>query len=129
MTQKYGYMANLEESVLQEVPKPCVVCDDPRPTYSWTDYSGEAFCIRCGTPYQLKWGKLRDGEAYPRPNVRSEAVPMLRRYFSETGRSWGGGTFLVLDEYPEVRQAIHSFNEWWLKHKDEYPELQRKEGA
>jgi len=124
MAQKYGFMANMEESARE--CHQCLVCDDPEPNYSWTDYSGEATCNRCGTSYQLKWGELQEGETYPRCNVRKEAVPMLRRYFAETGRRNGCGTVMFGSDYPEIVQGARDFNAWWKLHKDEYPELQQK---
>jgi hypothetical protein len=126
MSQKYGHEANNTQGAAAR--KTCVVCDDPSPHYTWTDYSGEGICMRCGTPYQLKWGsdkQVSDG-MYPYLNVREEAVPMFRRYFAETNSSWGGGTYLGLRDYPEIADARQQFNHWWDAHKDEYPDLQKK---
>lgn len=121
MTQKYGYLANAEP--FERLA--CLVCDTADPTYSWTDYSGEGTCTTCGTPYQLKWGTLKEGESYPRINVRDDAIAMLRRYFAETKERNGHGTFMVMRDYPEAVRGAERFGEWWQEHKDEYPELQR----
>lgn len=120
--QKYGLQANGAEGAKKKVP--CQVCDDPNPVYAWTDYSGEGYCLRCGIPYQLQWGGLKEGESYPRINIDAKAVPMFRRYFAETGQPAGYGTFISFGEYPEVRRARESFGAWWKEHMHEFPELQ-----
>ena len=122
--QKYGLEANNQNAI--EKRTACLVCDDPRPRYAWTDYSGEGYCLRCGIPYQLKWGVLEEGESYPRINLRPEAIPMFRRYFAETGKPAGQGVFMRFLEYPEVEEALQAFNSWWNIHREEYPELQQK---
>lgn len=125
--QKYGYLANAEQSAVNQMA--CVVCDESRPCFSWTDYAGEAYCTRCGTTYQLKWGS-EEQEAqgnYPYVNVKKEAIPMLRRYFAETGKMNGAGWVMSLSEYPEIAQGQRDFSEWWKQHKDEYPELAEKQ--
>lgn len=119
MPQKYGHLANAEPFERRA----CLVCDTPDPSYSWTDYSGEGTCNTCGTPYQLKWGELRDGESYPRLNVKPEALPMLRRYYVETKALNGHGTFMLLRDYPEHAEGRRLFLEWWDVHKSEYPEF------
>jgi hypothetical protein len=117
MAQDYGYLANAEKFER----KPCLVCDDPRPVYSWTDYHGEGYCTKCGTSYQLKGGELADGEAYPRVNVRAEWVPILRRYFAETGKLNGCGTYMSMGDYPEQLEGLRAFSEWADAHKDILP--------
>lgn len=81
----YDLLANAEPAAQQE--KRCVGCDN-RLAYQWSDYSGEAMCVRCGCPYRLKWGgeqRERDG-AYPYLNLRDELVEPLRAYYAETQR-------------------------------------------
>lgn len=124
--QKYGAWANLEAFERRA----CVVCDEANPTYSWTDYSGEGYCMRCGTPYQLKWGELKDGETYPRLNIGAEFVPILRRFWSETGQPNGlGNFFLGFDEYPDQLVGRRAFNAWCQAHEAEYPDLLKKKEA
>lgn len=81
----YDLMANAEPTARGNV---CVVCDADPIRYQWSDYSGEAMCTRCGTPYQLKWGgEKKEAEgAYPYLNLREEWVPIVREYHAETGR-------------------------------------------
>lgn len=125
--QKYGLLANAEQSAVESPA--CLICDDPKPVYAWTDYSGEGYCLRCGAPYQLKWGELKEGESYPRLNLRDEAIPMLRRHFAETGKPAGLGTFIWMGDYPEVLRARKAFNAWFEQHQDEYPELCRSQSV
>ena len=65
----------------------CVVCGFSPMSFQWSDYHGEAMCRRCGTPYQLKGGSERQEAegAYPYLNLNEEWVPVVRRYFEETG--------------------------------------------
>lgn len=118
MTQKYGWRAN--EEVASDRPA-CLVCDDPSPNFSWTDFSGEGYCLRCGTPYQLKWGTLKDGESYPRVNVDAEWLPILRRFWTETQSPNGAGSFIGFDDYPDQLAGRRRFNAWCDSHKDELP--------
>lgn len=115
MTQKYGDLAN--EAV--KAPSPCLVCDDPAPRYSWTDYSGEGYCVKCGTSYQLKWGELKEGESYPRCNVKPQWIPLLRKYWGETGKLNGCGNYWLMHDYPEQLAGMKTFDEWCEDHKDE----------
>ena len=117
MSQKYGYLAN---GVATE-SKPCLVCDDPRPTYSWTDYHGEGYCVKCGTPYQLKAGEMREGETYPRCNLAPEWVPICRRFYAETGKPNGTGTFMGFGEYRDQEAGLIAFNAWCKEHESELP--------
>jgi len=99
MTAKYGIlqdydlMANHEPSAQGNV---CVVCGADPVTYQWSDRSGEAMCTQCGTPYQLKWGsETQETEgAYPYLLLRDEWVPVVKRYYEETGAFAGLGTML-----------------------------------
>ena len=80
----YDLMANREPSAHGNS---CVVCEDSPMSYQWSDYSGQAMCCRCGTPYQLKWGsdeQVAEG-AYPYLGLKEEWVPIVRQYHQETG--------------------------------------------
>lgn len=116
MAQKYGDMANAE----QFEQKPCLVCDDPAPTYSWTDYSGEGYCVKCGTPYQLKWGKP-EGRTYPYCDIRAEWIPLMRRFWQETGSPNGAGMFMSGHDYPDQMEGRKKFNKWCKAHESELP--------
>lgn len=122
MAQKYGYLANAEDF---DRTRACLVCDDPEPNYSWTDYSGEGYCLRCGTPYQLKWGKLGGGESYPRCNIKEGWIPTLRNFFQQTGKPNGLGTFLGFGEYPDQAAGRKEFNEWTEANPSLLPNEQR----
>lgn len=124
MAQKYGGMANTEEF---DRTRACLVCDDPRPRFSWTDYSGEGYCLSCGTPYQLKWGTLEDGQTYPRINIDAEWVPILRRFWDETHAPNGAGTFMGFDDYPDQLDGRRRFNAWCRAHEDELPKKRSEE--
>src|SRR5579864_6619816 len=118
MAQKYGGLANAANF---DRERACLVCDDPHPTYSWTDYSGEGYCVRCGTPYQLQWGELKEGETYPRVNADAAWIPLLRRFWTEKQITNGCGTFMIARDYPDQIEGHRIFNEWCEAHKDELP--------
>lgn len=91
----YDLWANREPSAREQR---CVTCDAYPMTFQWSDYSGEAMCTRCGTPYQLMWGSERqEAEGnYPYLNLKPDWLPVLKRYWHETerftclGRMMGG---------------------------------------
>ena len=109
----YDLMANAEPSAHGQV---CVVCDANPVTYQWADYSGQAMCTRCGTPYQLKWGsdEQQAEGAYPYLDLKEEWVPIVREYWEETrlfaclgtmlGRAPGKSAFFAWVEksHPEM---------------------------
>ena len=101
----YDLMANAEPSAQGQV---CVVCGDNPVSYQWSDYSGQAMCRSCGTPYQLKWGsdeQVAEG-AYPYLSLKPEWVPVVREYFRETGR------FTCFGMMMGPRPGLREFNEW-----------------
>ncbi len=126
MAQKYGSLANAEEF---DRERACLVCDEPRPVFSWTDFSGEGYCVRCGTPYQLKWGTLKDGEAYPRINIAAEWIPIFRRFWSETNSTNGAGTFIDGSTYQDQMRGRRVFNDWLRAHESELPKKPHEEPA
>ena len=121
MAQKYGYLANASEGASK--PFTCLVCDKENPSYSWTDYSGEGYCTQCGTPYQLQWGKLNDGETYPRINVKKEAIPLFREFWQTTHLMNPCGSIIIWEDYPEKAKVIPEWNKFNDKVKSKYPEL------
>ena len=119
MAQKYGHLAN---GVAKQV-KPCLVCDNPKPCYSWTDYHGEGYCDRCGTPYQLMGGTLKEGESYPRLNLMEKAIPALRSFWTETKMPNGQGTFMLWRDYPDQLEGAKAFGHWLKQNEGRFPEL------
>lgn len=119
MTQKYGYRANESEGARRGVP--CLICDDSKPTYSWTDSNGEGYCCKCGTPYQLMNGHLEEGESYPRINVKASWIPTLRKYWKATGMLNGGGRHCLSRDYPEQKVGREALNNWCAAHPEALP--------
>ncbi len=89
----YDLWANREVSAQENV---CVVCGADPVRYQWSDYSGEAMCTECGTPYQLKWGseEQKAEGAYPYLSLKDEWVPVVKRYYEETREFAGLGMML-----------------------------------
>lgn len=106
----YDLMANREQSAQQQK---CAVCDASPVTFRWSDYSGEAMCVRCGCPYQLKWGSEEQQAkgAYPYMQLRPEVVPVIRRYFAETGR------FTTLGLMMGPSPGLAELNDWIDAHR------------
>ena len=118
MPQKYGSRANLAAF---DRRKPCEICGDPEPRYSWTDYHGEGYCLECGTPYQLMAGELQEGETYPRININRSWIPVLCLYFCKTKKGNGLGTFMTGRDYIDQLHDREKFNAWLDEHKELVP--------
>ena len=110
----YDLLANQAPGAQTE--RPCVVCNDPRPTYQWSDLYGEGMCIRCGCPYQLiGGGEEREKEAdYPYLNLKDEWVPILTEYWQETRQT------ALLGRLLGARHERDDFFEWVSK---QHPEM------
>jgi len=84
----------------------CLCCDAFPTRFQWSDYNGEGMCAQCGFPYQLKNGSeemQREGK-YPYVNLRDAWIPIVREYFSETGKFThlgSGASCLGLNEFYE----------------------------
>ena len=111
MPQKYGFRANETEAARN---LRCVTCGAVDSNWSWTDYTGEAYCIHCGTPHLVE---PQEGE--PRVNLSEIGVKHYKEYWDETGLPCGGGTFISYDIYPEVRSAAMKFAAWLRKNHPE----------
>lgn len=117
VVRDYDLMANDEPSAKDQT---CEVCGDAPMRFQWSDYSGEAMCRSCGTPYQLKWGleEMQEEGDYPYLNLRDEWVPVVREYHEETGR------FAPLGRYLSIPEALHSdyeaFVRWVREHHPQF---------
>ncbi len=82
----YDLMANAEPSAQKD--NTCIVCGSTPVSYQWSDYSGEAMCRKCGTPYQLKWGtgEQQKESNYPYCRLKPEFIAVLKEYYQETKR-------------------------------------------
>lgn len=109
----YDLMANEEKSAQAQT---CVVCGMSPVSYLWSDFSGEAMCRKCGTPYQLKWGtdKQKEEGKYPYLNLSDQWVPVVREYHETTGKWTCFGTMMG------GRPGMPEFIEWVKEH---HPEL------
>lgn len=116
MAQKHSYAGRSTTA--------CLVCDDPEPTFEWSDLHGEGCCSRCGTPYML----LRDGRRLPQPEccMVPEIIPVLREYWEHTHERNALGTYIVASDYPEELPRREAFDRWMDEH---HPELVAAEGA
>lgn len=118
--QDYDLMANAEPAA--KVAPACEVCGSSPVMYQWADYSGEAMCTRCGTPYQLKWGtpeQVAEGK-YPYLNLMPSWVPIVREYYEQTGR------FTCLGRVMGHARGLEEFYAWVDAH---HPEMSKKSGG
>lgn len=113
----YDLMANRESSSQNQI---CIVCGASPMTFQWGDYSGEAMCMQCGCPYQLKWGgKKKEVEnKYPYLNLIENFIPIAKEYWNETHRFVCYG--IMLGDRPGVSEL----NDWI---KEKHPEWLKEE--
>ncbi len=111
----YDLIANVEKSA-QRDDVTCPICDDSQPKYQWSDYSGEAMCMKCGCPFQLKWGtdEQREEGNYPYIKLLAEWIPTIREYYQET-KAW-----TCLGAMLGARPGLAEFDGWVEKN---HPEL------
>ena len=113
----YDLRANDEPSA-QRSDTVCAICDAVNPTFQWSDYSGQAMCMKCGCPYQLKWGSddQKDQGNYPYLGLLPECLPAIRDYWKETHRWTCFG--MMLDHRP----GLSEFTAWCKMHHPEFLE-------
>lgn len=85
----------------------CRICRNPL-RCRWTDYSGEGVCLKCGAPYQLKWGSQEQEKEkeYPYLKVKDIWIPILKQYWKETNRFCFNGTSF------SERTGVQEFGDW-----------------
>lgn len=108
----YDLQANLEGSAKGQT---CIICGINPVGYQWSDYSGEGMCIRCGCPYQLKWGsddQKKEGK-YPYLNLDERWIPIVKEYWTLTHLFVCQG--IMLGSKPGLKE----FNEWVDKNHPE----------
>ena len=115
----YDLWANKEASARNQT---CAVCEESPMFFQWSDYSGEAMCMKCGCPYQLKWGSDKQVEEnnYPYLNISPEAVPALKEYWEKTKK------FVCHGQMMGNRVGAQEFYAWIEK---KYPELLQSKEA
>lgn len=109
----YDLHANHEPSAKEQS---CAVCGESPMTFQWSDYSGEAMCVRCGCTYQLKWGskEMEEEGEYPYLTLKEEFIPVAREYWQSKSRFVCYG--MMLGPQP----GMSSLAAWLREH---HPEL------
>lgn len=87
----------------------CELCGASPAQYQWTDLYGEAMCVRCGCPYQLKGGTEAQEEEgnYPYLNLSDSFLPVAREYWQKTKKFVCYGHVIV-----GHRQGVAEFVSW-----------------
>ena len=79
---------------MTEPLKPCVICDHPDFPVAWTDRHGVAVCVHCNAPYRiLHYENDKRVEKPAECLIKEASVPLLRRYYEETGKRVVPGAF------------------------------------
>ena len=89
----------------------CEICNDEL-VCEWSDVHGEGVCLNCGTPYQLLQyddNNKRIVDAAPKINIKPEYIPLLKKYWSETGEHMGLGTYLLESKHLDRTRAFHAW--------------------
>lgn len=97
--------------------KQCQTCGGT--FFEWTDSHGEVSCRQCGTPYQLlvyDESKKRIPDAPFEINMMDNYVPLLRRYWNETRKHMGLGSYWD-EKYPDNKEAFYQ----WLGTQPDAP--------
>ena len=78
----YDLLANQEKSAVGQT---CTICGTFPMQFQWSDYSGEAMCINCGCPYQLKWGtdKQQKENNYPYLGLTDKFIVVAKEYWEK----------------------------------------------
>ena len=108
----YDTHANYENSAHNQT---CAVCGASPMAFQWSDYSGEAMCMKCGCPYQLKWGsdKQKEENNYPYLSLNEEYLPVAQEYWNEKHKFVCYGT--MIGSQPGMGELVS-----WLR--DNHPE-------
>lgn len=100
----------------------CHICDKPL-SFRWTDTHGVGACMTCGAPHRLY--HYEDGNRVEKPAeplLAEPFAPLLRRYFTETGRNVDPGAFNFPGSSYEVatREDFETLKAWEQKHIEEF---------
>ena len=112
---------------MQHEKSDCAICENDL-VFEWTDYHGEGICVACGANYQLYQydeNKKRI-DAPPKLKMFDKYIPWAKRYWSETNRSMGLGSYLGRHPNPGNRDA---FFQWMDMHCTEEDYLKQKQPA
>lgn len=126
MNPKHGILHDYDLHANQEPSarlKECIVCEVYPMVFQWSDYSGEAMCTSCGTPYQLKWGsegQQREGK-YPYLKLKDSFIEAVRTYHRETGR------FTCLGTMIGRKPGLKEFYDWLKENRPNLLEPEAKE--
>ena len=103
----------------------CPICEDDPFMGSWTDFSGEMNCMKCGIPLQVKWGtdKQKTAGNYPYVAMYLCLAEHFKEYHETTGKRarfgrWMGGP------KQEIYKEQVAFWKWM---EDNYPEWEPPE--
>ena len=109
----------------------CVICDDEKTSFQWSDTHGVGVCWKCGMPYTIyhydgKGAEAKRIEKEPSPAIKEEWIPVGRKYWQETKRrvfpaSFDMGILSERSYSGATENDVHEFNKWLDDHKEDLP--------
>ena len=114
ITGQHGHINEIENSFK------CEVCEQNF-VGAWTDFFGEATCIQCGTPYQIREPSgAKPNQKYPQINIDKKWISVFKEYWQETRKRHREGTYLLPIDYPGLSEEGQQFRTWL---QENHPEL------
>jgi len=88
----------------------CEVCGNEL-TVSWSDFHGEAECIFCGAPHQMKdYSGAPEDEEYPYIKLNEDFIPIFREYWTTFNHRCRIGMYVSPSR--EIREEVKHLVNW-----------------
>jgi hypothetical protein len=91
----------------------CPICGADPIDMRWTDFSGEANCMKCGIPLQIKWGTpaMMEDKDYPYTQVYHSLSVHFKEHWETTRKRARFGRWM--GRHPEgVIEEQNAFWKW-----------------
>ncbi len=108
-------MADKDGAVL-EIPAgstACLICEEPKVGFRWTDTHGVAQCSKCGAPYRVyHYVDDKRVERQPELQIKPELVEAIKGYYKTTRRKIPGGFSFSQDYEVASPEDAEEFYGW-----------------
>lgn len=99
----------------------CLICEDERMSFSWTDAHGVAQCFRCGTPYRIiHYENERRVEKPPTITLKPQYIPAVRDYWNEFHRRIPSGHSIPGGQELASHADAEQFYGWMKENAEKY---------